>query len=95
MKLKKKDVIFYSIIILLVLYIFFIDSASYYRRYLTKMKLKTAKADLQALITENQRLQEENGKLEHDRSIWEEKARELGMQMNGDEVFIFKEEDKK
>ena len=92
MKFKKKDIIFYSIIFLLIIYIAFIDSASYYRRYCTKQKLETVKADLQTLQKENQRLQEENDKLEHDRSIWEKKARELGMQKNGDEVFMFKEE---
>ncbi|MDO9577985.1 MAG: septum formation initiator family protein [Candidatus Cloacimonadales bacterium] len=94
MKLKKKDIIFYSIIFLLIIYIAFIDSASYYRRYRTKQKLEIVKADLETMIQENQRLQEENKKLEHDRSIWEKKARELGMQKNGDEVFMFKEESK-
>ena len=93
MKLKRKDLIYYGIILILIIYIAFVDSASYYRRYRTKQKLETVKADLQALIKENQRLQEENDKLENDMSIWEEKARELGMQKNGDEVFIFKEED--
>lgn len=94
MKLKKKDIFFYGIIILLLIYITFIDSASYYRRYRTKQKLETVKADLQTLQKENQRLLEENEKLEHDMSIWEKKARELGMQKNGDEVFMFKENDK-
>jgi cell division protein FtsB len=94
MKLKRKDIIYYGIILLLIIYIAFVDSASYFRRYRTKQKLETVKADLQALLKENQRLQEENEKLEIDMSIWEEKARELGMQKNGDEVFIFKEENK-
>ena len=93
MKLKKRDLVFYSIIILLVLYIVFIDSASYYRRYRTKMKLESVKAELNALLQENQRLMEENEKLENDMNIWEKKARELGMQKKGDEIFIFKKDE--
>lgn len=91
MKLRKKDVVYYGIIIILIIYIAFIDSASYFQRYRTQLKLEAVKTDLEAIIKENRRLQEENEKLEQDRNIWEKKARELGMQKNGDEVFIFKE----
>ena len=91
MKFRKKDVVFGSIIILLLIYIVFLDSASYFQRYRIKQKLENVRADLQALIKENQRLQEENRKLELDMNVWEKKARELGMQKKGDEIFIFKE----
>jgi cell division protein FtsL len=95
MKIKRKDIIFYGIIIILIIYIVFVDSASYYRRFQTKKKLETVEMDLKNLTKENERLQEENEKLEHDMDIWEKKARELGMQKEGDEVFMFKEETKK
>ena len=94
-KLDKKKSVYYIIILALIIYIVFIDSASFLRRYQTRRKLETVMADVQALKKENDRLRRENESLENDKKIWEEKARELGMQKKGDEVFIFKDENDK
>jgi len=89
-KFSKKSIV-YIIIIMLILYIFFIDSASFYKTFMIKHKLITLQQDIEELKTENEQLKAENEKLENDKSIWEKKARELGMQKEGEEIFIFKE----
>ncbi len=93
MKIEKKKLIYYFIILALIIYIVFIDSASFLRRYKTRQKLESVIADVESLRKENDRLRQENENLENDKKIWEKKARELGMQKKGDEVFIFKNED--
>jgi len=93
MKIEKKKLIYYFIILALIIYIVFIDSASFLRRYQTKQKLDSVIADVESLKKENDRLRQENENLKNDKKIWEEKARELGMQKLGDEIFIFKDED--
>ena len=89
-KFSKKSIV-YIIIILLIIYILFIDSASFYKTFIMKHKLETLQQDIEELKKENEQLKVENGKLENDRSTWEKKARELGMQKEGEEIFIFKE----
>ncbi|MCF7794504.1 MAG: septum formation initiator family protein [Candidatus Cloacimonetes bacterium] len=93
MKIRKKDIIFYGIIIVLLLYIFVFDSYSYYRRFDTKRKLANVQKELEDLLEDNDRLREENERLANDKQIWEKKARELGMQKKGDEVYLFSEEE--
>ncbi len=90
MRFRKKNLVFYGIITLLLLYILFFDSNSYLRLYKTKQKLAEAQQNLTELMKENDRLRAENEQLENNRQIWEMKARELGMQKDGDEVYIFK-----
>ncbi len=58
-----------------------------------KKKLNELKINIENLETENQRLREENKKLEKDAKTWEKKARELGMQKQGEEIFLFKDEE--
>ena len=93
MKIEKKKLVYYLIILALLIYIIFIDSASFLRKHQTRQKLDSVITDVEALKKENNRLRLENDKLENDRKIWEKKARELGMQKKGDEIFIFKDED--
>lgn len=95
MKIEKKKLVYYIIILALVIYIVFWDSASFLRRHKTHNKLNGVIADVKLLEKENERLRQENEKLENSKKIWEEKARELGMQKKGDEIFIFKDEENK
>jgi cell division protein FtsB len=52
--------------------------------------MNLTQSELQILAEDNQRLKEENERLISDRSIWEKKARELGMKNPDDEIFKFK-----
>jgi len=83
----------YIFILILVLYILFFDSASFYKTYRIKHKLKTLQQDIEILTKENERLKLENEKLENDKGTLEEKARDIGMQKDGEEIFRFKESD--
>ncbi len=89
-KFSKKSII-YIIIVFLILYIFFFDSASIYKTYTIKHKLVTLQQDIEELKKENEQLKLQNKNLENDKNTWEKKARELGMQKEGEEIFIFKE----
>lgn len=89
-KFSKKSIV-YFIIVLLILYILFFDSASFYKTLIIKNKLTTLQYDIEELEKENEHLKLENKKLENDKNILEKKARELGMQKEGEEIFIFKE----
>jgi len=71
MKLRKKDLIFYGIIILFLCYIFFFDGYGFLKRYRTGKELSKARNTLSELQKENERLRLENEKLEHDKQIWE------------------------
>ena len=92
-KNKNKKYVFIAIIFLLIVYILFFDSASFYKKHEFKKQLQAVKADIEALEGENQRLREENEKLAKDMKTWEKKARELGMQKENEEIFLFKEDD--
>ena len=89
-KFSKKSFV-YIIMILLILYIIFFDSASFYKTDRIKHKLVSLQHDIEELKKDNEQLKLENEKLENDKNIWEEKARELGMQKKGEEIYIFKE----
>jgi len=89
-KFSKKSIV-YIIIVLLILYILFFDSASFYKTLIIKNKLTTLQHNIEELEKENGQLKLENKKLENDKNILEKKARELGMQKEGEEIFIFKE----
>jgi len=90
LKFSKKSIV-YLIILFLILYILFFDSASFYKTYTIKRKLETLEKDIKDIKVENEKLKQENEKLENDKEIWEKKARELGMQKEGEEIFLFKE----
>ena len=89
-KYSKKSIV-YIVMALLILYILFFDSASFYNTQKIKHKMLTLNQDIEKLKIENEQLKSENEKLESDKSILEEKARELGMQNEGEEIFLFKE----
>ena len=59
------------------------------------LKNKNMKADVEAFSKENERLRKENEDLKKNPKVWEKKARELGMQKEDEEIYIFKEKDKK
>ena len=44
---------------------------------------------------ENERLKKENDELRHNNKLLEQEARKLGMQKEGEEIFLFKEEQDK
>ncbi len=90
---NKKKSIYYIIIIILLFYIFFFDNSSFYRKFLIKKQLAELKADINLLEQENLRLNKENNKLLNDAKTWEKKARELGMQKEGEEIFLFKSDE--
>ena len=87
---SKKSII-YIIMVLLILYILFFDSASFYNTQKIKHKMLTLNQDIEELKIENEQLKLENEKLESDKSILEKEARKLGMQKEGEEIFNFKE----
>lgn len=90
MKLKKKSLLYWFIILILITYMVFIDKYSFFKRREMKRLMNLTQSELQILAEDNQRLKEENERLISDRSIWEKKARELGMKNPDDEIFKFK-----
>ena len=89
---KKKPYIFYAIILFFVAYILFFDSASFLRRFLIKKEYNKLVEQISEMEKVNQRLLKENEELESNLKQIEKKARELGMQKEGEEIFHFKEE---
>ena len=73
----------------------FIDSSSFLQRFKMKLKNKNMQADVEAISKENERLRKESEDLKTNPKVWEKKARELGMQKEDEEIYIFKEKDKK
>ena len=86
-KYSKKSIV-YITMALLILYILFFDSASSYKTYSVKKKLTILQIDIEDLKKENEQLKFENKKLENDKNIWEMKAKELGMQKEGEDIYI-------
>ena len=93
-KINKKKMIFFIIIFFILIYIFFLDSSSFYKKSVVKKKFLTMKSKIEEINHINKELLIENEKLENDPKIWEKKAREFGMQKKGDEIFLFKDENK-
>ena len=89
-KYSKKSIV-YIVIALLILYILFFDSASFYNTYKVKHRMLTLNQDIGKLKIENEQLKLENEKLENDKSIIEREARKLGMQKKGEDIFLFSE----
>ena len=85
---NKKKSIYYIIIAILLIYIFFFDNSSFIKKQHAELK-----ANIDLLEQENLRLKEENNKLLNDAKTWEKKARELGMQKEGEEIFLFKNDE--
>jgi cell division protein FtsB len=91
MNKKKTPYIFYAIILFFILYILFFDSASFLRRYLVKKEYNNLVEQIEKMEKVNQKLIKENEELETNLKQIEKKARELGMQKKGEEIFHFKE----
>ena len=91
-KFNKRS-IFYIILAVLIIYILFLDNSSFLQRFKYHLRVRKLEKDMENLQTENEQLTEENEALKNDPDVIEEKARELGMQKENEEVFIFKEED--
>ena len=94
MNKKKKAYIFYLLIIAFLIYIIFIDSYSFFKLYNLKRSYQKLYADLEKQREENKRLKKENEELKTNNRLLEKEARKLGMQKRGEEIFLFKEENK-
>ena len=88
-----KRSIFYVLLAVLVIYILFLGNFSFLQKLRSGLKVKKVETEIDNLSTENEQLESENEALKNDPDVVEEKARELGMQKENEEVFIFKEED--
>ncbi len=86
----KKKYIYYLIIIALLIYILFLDESSFLQKFRLKKKLVDLQEDINMMKDSNQKLRNENKLLKKDAAILEKKARKLGMQKKGDEIFLFK-----
>jgi len=93
--LKKKHILFYVIVIFLLVYIAFLDSASFFHRYKVQKRYEDLQVALEKLELENKSLEEENSRLKNDPDTWEKLAREAyGMRGQGEENYYFTEEKK-
>ena len=90
---KKRPYIFYLLILVLVLYIVFVDSSSFLRKYLVKKEYSGLLKQIDEMEAVNNKLEEENTELKNNLKKIEKKAREFGMQKEGEEIFRFKEEE--
>ncbi|MBC8385502.1 MAG: septum formation initiator family protein [Candidatus Cloacimonetes bacterium] len=93
-KLKKKNFI-YIIIFIIIIYISFFDSYSFFKLLSFRKKYEMLKNDMIIQEKENIRLKKENVDLKEDLFILEKKARELGMVKEGEEIYKFKSENEK
>ena len=89
----KRPYIFYLLILVLVLYIVFVDSSSFLRKYLVKKEYSGLLKQIDEMEAVNNKLEEENTELKNNLKKIEKKAREFGMQKEGEEIFRFKEEE--
>ena len=83
---------FIFVVIFLIIYVLFLDSASLYKRFQIKRKLAKKEAEMEFFEKENERLAKENNDLETNTRSWESKARDLGMQKEAEEIYRFKQE---
>ena len=93
-KIRKKKIVFFIIIFFILIYILFLDSSSFYKKHVAKRKYLALKSNIDKIDEINKKLHIENDELENDPKVWEKKAREFGMQKEGEEIFLFKEENK-
>ncbi len=99
MKLKsrkgsRKGYLFYLIVFFLIIYILFLDEASFIQKLKYKFKLKRLQSDIETMEKDNERLSGENKDLKENPKTWEKHARDMGMQKEDEETFIFKEDEK-
>lgn len=85
-----RNLIFLILILGIAIYFVFIDSAGFYQKYKVEKELKKKQAEMEYLQKENERLSNENKDLETNIRSWESKARDLGMQKEGEEIYKFK-----
>lgn len=88
----KRPYIFFIVILILLVYILFVDSSSFLRKYLVKKEYKELLDQIAEMESDNKKLEQENDELETNLKKIEKKAREFGMQKEGEEIFHFKEE---
>ncbi len=93
--LKKKHILFYVVVLFLLVYIAFIDSASFFHRYKVQKRYENLQVALEKLELENKSLEEENNRLKNDPGTWEKLAREAyGMRGQAEENYLFSEDKK-
>jgi len=93
--MKKKHILFYVIVLFLLIYIAFIDSASFFHRYKVQKRYEDLQVSIKKLEQENEELEEENARLKNDPGTWEKLAREAyGMRGKDEENYLFTEEKK-
>lgn len=93
--LKKKHIVLYTIVLFLLVYIAFLDSASFYHRYKVQKRYENLQVTIKKLEQENKSLEEENNRLKNDPGTWEKLAREAyGMRGKDEENYFFSEETK-
>jgi len=92
--MKWKKAIYYIIVLVMIIYIVFLDKSSLFQKYKMKQRVEKMCSENMRLQAENERLQAENESLQNDNKVLEAKAREFGMQKKGDNVIQFKMEEK-
>lgn len=93
--IKKKHIVFYVIVLFLLVYIAFIDSASFFHRFKVQKRYENLQSTLEKLELENKELEAENDRLKNDPGTWEKLAREAyGMRGQDEENYLFSEEKK-
>ncbi|MBN2460253.1 MAG: septum formation initiator family protein [Candidatus Cloacimonetes bacterium] len=90
-RFRKKGLLFYFLLLALLTYFILADGAGFFRKLGIKLKISRIKDEIETLEKDNERIAKENEDLEKNPTTWEKKARELGMQKEGEEVYMFKE----
>ncbi|MCK4956024.1 MAG: septum formation initiator family protein [Candidatus Cloacimonetes bacterium] len=92
---KKIPIVSIGAIILILVWVVFFSEFSFVRKAKMAKKVRDYEKRIALAEQDNIRLQEENELLKNDPQTWEEEARKIGMQKDGEKIFIFREEDKK
>jgi len=95
MNRKKKSYLFYILIAVFLIYIIFFDGYSFLKLSLLRKNYQKLNMEMLHQKKENERLKKENDELRHNNKLLEQEARKLGMQKEGEEIFLFKEEQDK
>jgi len=100
MKNKKKknsikNTIFFLIILVISIYVLFLDSYSFFKKYQKRRTYNKLKAEIVTLKKINNNLKKDNIELKKNPKKWEKAARKLGMQKKGEEIYIFKDDKRK